>query len=116
MAVAAFFWMQGATLVLPFAMLEVLALVGAVVAFARHAADGERISLAGGHLVVELESGGKSQRLEFAREWVRIEPMGGAGSLIQVSASGNSVAVGRHIRSELRPLLARELRLALRAV
>lgn len=114
--VAAFFWMQGATLVLPFAVLEVLALATAVVVFAKHAADVERISLAGGRLVVELESGGKSERAEFAREWVRVEPQSGDGSLIHVSGQGRTVVIGRHVRSDLRPLLAREIRRALRGV
>jgi uncharacterized membrane protein len=114
--VAAFFWMQGATLVLPFAVLEVLALAIAVVVFAKHAADVERISLAGGRLVVELESGGKSERAEFAREWVRVEPQSGDGSLIHVSGQGRTVVVGRHVRADLRPLLAREIRQALRGV
>lgn len=114
--VAAFFWMQGATLVLPFAVLEVLALAIAVVVFAKHAADVERISLAGGRLVVELESGGKFERAEFAREWVRVEPQSGDGSLIHVSGQGRTVVVGRHVRADLRPLLAREIRQALRGV
>jgi uncharacterized membrane protein len=114
--VGAFFWMQGATLVLPFAVLEVLALAIAVVVFAKHAADVERISLAGGRLVVELESGGKSERAEFAREWVRVEPQSGDGSLIHVSGQGQTVVVGRHVRADLRPLLAREIRQALRGV
>lgn len=114
LAVAGFFWFQGALLVLPFAVLEVLALAVALVVFARHATDAEQISLANGELVVEWEFGGLSQRATFAREWVRVEPQTGDGSLIQVSGQGRSVAVGRHIRADLRPVLAREIRHALR--
>ena len=43
-----------------------------------------------------------------------VEPKGGDGSLIEVSGQGRSVRVGRHLRPELRPALAREIRMALR--
>ena len=64
--------------------------------------------------MVELETAGRLERAEFNREWVRVEPKGGDGSLIEVSGQGQSVRVGRHLRPELRPALAREIRMALR--
>lgn len=99
---------------MPFALLELVAVGAAFWVYARHATDGERIVLHGDHLVVELESGGRVERAEFNREWVRVEPKGGDGSLIEVSGQGRSVRVGRHLRPELRPALAREIRYALR--
>lgn len=113
--VAAFFWFQGATLVMPFAWAELLAVGAAFLLYSRHAGDGEKIVLQGGQLVVELETAGRTQRAEFNREWVRVEPRDGDGSLIEVSGQGQSVRVGRHVRPELRPMLAREIRMALRA-
>jgi uncharacterized membrane protein len=109
------FWSLGATLVMPFASLELMAVGIAFVVYARHATDGERISLQEGQLVVELENAGKLERAEFQRDWVRVEPRAGDGSLIELSARGRTIRVGRFIRPELRPLLAREIRLALRA-
>ena len=98
---------------MPFAWLE-LAVVGvAFVVYARHATDGEKISLQDGRLVVELENAGRLERAEFQREWVRVEPKTGDHSLIEVSARGRSVEVGRYVRPELRPALAREIRMAL---
>jgi uncharacterized membrane protein len=114
LAIAAFFWLQGATLVMLFAWAELLAVGAAFLAYARHAGDAEKIILQGGQLVVELETAGRTQRAEFNREWVRVEPRGGDGSLIEVSGQGQSVRVGRHVRPELRPALAREIRFALR--
>jgi len=114
MAVAGFFWLQGVTMVMPFAGAELLAVGVAFLVFARHVGDGEKIVLEGRRLVVELETAGRLQRAEFNREWVRIEPRDGDGSLIEVSGQGRSVRVGRHVRPELRPALAREIRLALR--
>lgn len=102
-------------LVLPFAWLEVVALGLAFAFYARHAADGEKISLQGMRLVVELENAGRLQRAEFNRQWVRIEPSADDSSLIEVSGQGRSVQVGRFVRPELRGALARELRQALRS-
>lgn len=116
LGIGMFFWFLGATLVVPFATLELLAVGFAFVVYARHAADGEHISLRDGQLVVELESAGKLERAEFSREWARVEPRMGNGSLIELSGRGTTIRVGRFIRPELRPLLANEIRLALRVV
>ncbi len=114
LGIGAFFWVQGARLILPFAWLELAAVGAAFVVYARHATDGERISLQGARLVVELETAGRLERAEFLRESVRIEPKAGDWSLIEVFGQGRSVQVGRYVRPELRPALARELRMALR--
>lgn len=115
LSIAAFFWFQGATLVMHFAAAELLTVGVAFLVYARHAGDSEKIVLQGGQLVVELETAGHTRRAEFNREWVRVEPKDDDGSLIEVSGQGVSVRVGRHVRPELRPVLAREIRLALRA-
>ena len=108
------FWLQGATMVLPFAWLELLAVGLAFVLYARHATDGEKIVLQDGRLVVELENGGNYERAEFLPHQVRIEPQAGDRSLIEVSGQGRMVKVGRYVRPELRAALAREIRMALR--
>ena len=114
LGIGAVFWSQGAVLVMPFVGLELVAVGVAFWVFARHASDGERISLEWSRLVVELESGGRLQRAEFNRDWVRVEPKNGGRSLIQLSAQGRSVEVGRYVLPELRSALAREIRMALR--
>lgn len=114
LGIGTFFWFQGAKLVLPFAWLELVAVGVAFLMYARHATDGEKISLQGASLVVELESAGRLERAEFNREWVRVEPRADDHSLIEVSGQGRSVSVGRYVRPELRPALAREIRMALR--
>jgi uncharacterized membrane protein len=64
--------------------------------------------------VVETESAGRRERAEFNRDWVRVEPRASDTSLIEVSGQGRSVQVGRYVRPELRPVLAHEIRRALR--
>lgn len=113
LAVAGFFWFQGAVLILPFAMLELLALGVAFLVHARHAADRESIQLFGGQLVVEVESAGQVERSEFPADWVRVASRKG-NALVEVMSGGRSVQVGRYLRPDLRPLLALEIRRALR--
>lgn len=114
LAIGVAFWFAGAVLVLPFAGIELLAVGIGFLLYARHASDGERIFLCGEDLVVELENAGKLERITFRRDWVRVEPRLGNGSLIQVSAQGRSINVGRFVLPELRLLLAKEIRMALR--
>jgi uncharacterized membrane protein len=109
-----FFWVQGATLVMPFAWLEMLALGAALLIYARHAADSESIQLRAGRLTVEHVSGRHVERAEFASDWVRVEPDHGERSLIELSGQGQRIAIGRFVRPELRRQLADELRWALR--
>jgi uncharacterized membrane protein len=108
------FWFQGAVLILPFAWLELAGVGLAFLAYARHAGDGETISLSGRQLVVELENAGHLERAEFNRDWVRVEPRTSDRSLIELSGQGRRVNVGRYVRPELRPMLAQEIRRALR--
>ena len=108
-------WQLGARLVLVFTGVELAAVGAAFLVYARHAADGERIFLRGGRLLVELEQAGHLERAEFSREWVRVEPKVGHRSLIELSGQGRTVEVGRYVRPELRPLLASEIRQALRS-
>jgi uncharacterized membrane protein len=112
--IGAFFWVHGALLVLPFAALELAAVGAAFLAYARHATDRETISLEGRQLVVELETAGQRQRAEFDCEWVRVEPGVSDRSLVELSGRGRRVNVGRYLRPELRPVLAQEIRMALR--
>ncbi|WP_196863123.1 MULTISPECIES: DUF2244 domain-containing protein [unclassified Polaromonas] len=109
---AAFMASQSASAVMTFALLAIGTLF---VVYARHAGDTEKIFLQDGQLVVESETAGRTVRAAFNRQWVRIEPKNEDGSLIEVSGQGRLVRVGRHVRPELRPLLAREIRFALRA-
>ena len=114
LAIGTLFWAQGAVLILPFAWLELAAVGVAFLLYARHAADREHILLSGRRLVVETENAGRLERAEFNREWVRVEPAVDDRSLIEVSGQGRRVIVGRYVRPELRPQLAREIRRALR--
>ena len=115
LTIGAFFWFQGAAVILGFAGLELLAVGLAFWVYARHATDGEWISLQGTSLVVERETAGRTVRAEFDRHWVRVEPKAGELSLIELSGRGRAIEVGRFVRPELRQVLAGEIRRALRS-
>jgi uncharacterized membrane protein len=113
-AIAGACWLRGATLVLPFAGVELLAVGAALVLYARHATDRERMVLRPGRLTVECTLGRHTDQVEFAPAWVRVEPAHGDRSLIELSGQGKRISIGRFVRPELRRALADELRAALK--
>lgn len=108
------FWWHGAGVVLVFAGIEWLVVGLALWVYARHAADSESISLVGDRVLVEHRCGARVERAEFRAAWLRVEPAGGQGSLVELSGEGRRVRVGRYLRADLRAALAQELRRALR--
>ena len=110
-AIGAGFAFVGAWLVLPFAGLEVLLLGWAYVAYARRAADYERIELEAGRLTVEVGQAQKTSRYEMdacgAR--VRLEE-----ERVLLSGAREQLELGRHLDAESRARFAAELQKRLR--
>lgn len=106
---------QGAPPLLAFATVELLLVAAALLLYARHASDQERITLAEGQLRVEHRRGQQTECTQFRAAWVRVEPRHGEGSLVELSGDGRRSLVGRYLRPEMRTPLAHELRSALRA-
>ena len=114
LSIASAFWWFGATYVLGFAGLE-LTLVGvAFICYARHAADRETVTVRNRSVEVEQWTGPHVRRTEFRSEWVCVEPAQAQGSLVELAGEGRCVQIGRFVRPDQRPLLARDLRRALR--
>jgi uncharacterized membrane protein len=114
LAIGFAFWARGALFVLPFAGIELAAVGAALFVYARHAADRERLLLRAGRFSVEATVGGRTEAVDFAPAWVRVEPRRGDGSLVELSGEGRRIAVGRFIRPAQRRALADDLRAALR--
>lgn len=113
LAIAAVFWWHGATFVLAFAGVELIALGLALLAFGRHAGDRETITLDGERVRVEHRCGSRVERQEFRSAWVRVDC---AGSLVRVCESGRQVTVGRYVRADQRQSFALDFRRALGTV
>jgi uncharacterized membrane protein len=113
-AISAGFWWQGARVVTAFAGAELLLVGAALLVYARHAADREVLTLAGRSLAVEQHLGTQVELADFNADWLAVEPAAGQGSLVELSARGRTLRVGRFLRPEARAAFAQELRRALR--
>lgn len=111
MLVAGLCWVGGAKLVTPFTLLELLVMAVALLAYARHAADRERVEFGAERVVVEWECAGRVERTELPTRHTRI--LMHDDGLIVFKAGDATAFVGRYTRPERREQLARELRRAL---
>jgi uncharacterized membrane protein len=105
------FWWAGATVVIWFAGVEMLALAAALLVHARHATDREVVAIEDGRVRVELRDGSRVERasLDAAFACVRLD-----SGLVELAARGEAVRVGRHLRPHRNARLAREIQMALR--
>jgi uncharacterized membrane protein len=110
-AIALGFWWAGATAVVWFTGLELLALAAALLVHARHATDRELVAVEDGRVRVELRIGAHLERHSLDAALVRVRL---AGGLVELAAGGQAVRVGRHLRPHRHAGLAREIQMALR--
>jgi uncharacterized membrane protein len=121
LTVALAFFLHGIWIVLAFSLLE-LACVGlALLLYARHALDRERIALSSDCLLVECVLAEVRSQARLDPLWTRVlatdaAPGGGGRTLITLESRGVRVEVGRFVCETQRRQVARELRLALRQV
>ena len=110
-AIGVGFAVAGAWLVLPFAGLEVLLFGWAYVAYARRAADYERIELEAGRLMVEVAEAQKTSRYEMdaCRARVRFEE-----ERVLLLGAREQLELGRHLDADTRARFAVELQKRLR--
>jgi uncharacterized membrane protein len=107
---AGFAWF-GAWLILPFAGFEMIALAAAFYVNGRHARDYERISLAGGRLLLEARDAERLAQHEFNPAWVRVaERRFGRECCLLLRSHGREFEIGRHLNTERRAWLAAQLR------
>ncbi len=112
-AIATMFVVRGAWMVLPFSLIEMAALGAALLVYARHAVDCERVSLESDELVIEAIDGDTRQvtRLDARVARVEVEPK--RRGAVAVVARTQRIAVGRFVCDCERRQFARQLRLAL---
>ena len=113
LGIATYFWLHGATLVMPFAWVELLVFGALVLVYARHATDRECIVLVPDRLTVEHLCGGRIERTEFVPQWVRVADSRDGDSLVELAGGGRVVRVGRYVSLGTRRAWAAEWRSAL---
>lgn len=106
LAIGAAFAAAGAWLVAPFAGLEVLLLLGAYLAYARRAADYERIELDRGRLTVEVAEAGRTVRYVMDARAARVSM---ERERVVLRGAQTQLEIGRHLDAERRAQLAAEL-------
>jgi uncharacterized membrane protein len=111
LAIGAAFALAGAWLVLPFAGLEIAALGVAYLAYARRAADYERIELAGGRLTIEVAEADRMSRYQVEAQQARVYM---EAELVVLRGAGEELQLGRHLDAERRVELAAQLQKRLR--
>ena len=112
--IAGAFASLGAWLILPFAGLEMLGLYLAFRYVDRHAADYERIAIAGDRVQVEQFEAGQAMRYEFNLCWAQLVVSPG-GARLALRSHGREIEIGRHMNDDERLALACELGRQMRA-
>lgn len=103
----------GAWVVLPYSLLELLALAIAFHLVERRAGDWERLTVAGDRVIVERGRGGRHDRREWNRPWVRIErtaPRFGRPAKLVLACGGEEWEFGDALPERERGEVAREMR------
>ncbi len=113
LGIAAAFALNGAWMVVPFALIEVSALGLAFVCYARHAGDYERIEAEPGRLRIEASHGSNLRVAEVSPSWVRVEYRGRSSEPIVLVAGRQQIVVGRFVPDHRKPALVEQLRGAL---
>jgi uncharacterized membrane protein len=111
LTIAFAFTLRGAWYVLGFSVLELGIVACALLYYARHATDSERIVLGDNSLLVELRQGGKVRSVTLARGDIRLMPSPAQArrGLISLQSAGTEVQVGRYLTVRKRHELLLEL-------
>ncbi|MBX3650425.1 MAG: DUF2244 domain-containing protein [Burkholderiales bacterium] len=107
LVIAGGFAAAGAWVIIPFAGLEIAALLTVAVIFLRRAGDFERVAVRGDRILVEVRERGLAEHYEFHRGWARV--VTGRSGTLALRSHGRTVEIGRYCGEEGRQHLAREL-------
>ncbi len=111
--IAIAFLLRGAWMILPFSVIEMAALGIALLVYARHAVDCERVSLRADALEIESVDGNKRSVLRIDPRAARVEMEARPRGSLAVVARGERIVLGRFVGDRERRRFARELRQAL---
>ena len=104
----AFYWV-GASLILPFSLVEIAVLLVAYIYNAIHANDYETLTLNGHVIQVESKIGLKLNHMQFVSALTRVDTLDHMNQLIQLKQGQKDTYFGRYVHANLRPLLAKQI-------
>lgn len=108
------FWLLGVPWVAPFAGLEALAVAAALVAYARHARDGESIAVEGDQLVWQRKHGQSVENGRADVRGLRLVQGREQGAAVELWCRGQRLEFGRYAAPTVRDRFAEEFTQALR--
>ena len=103
-----FYW-AGASLILPFSLFEIVALLVAYFYNAIHANDYETLTLNGNVIQIESKIGLKLNHMQFVSSLTRVDTLDHMNQLIQLKQGQKDTYFGRYVHANLRPLLAKQI-------
>ena len=112
-AVSTAWALSGAWLVIPFMLIELTALAVAFLVYSRHVNDGEKITLDGAKVRVDVTEGVKTETLELPRQWLRCVRDSGHQGLVRLRSQQSELVVGRCASPVNRERFYREFRSAI---
>ncbi len=116
--ITAYFWWVGAWMVVPFTLIELSVLGIALLIYARHARDYEKITLQNSELIIELNLGYKKSLTQWNAPWVRVKDPESLHDrkkdLVILESGAQTISIGQFILAEKRHDLAKEIRQALK--
>ena len=104
----AFYWV-GASLILPFSLVEIAVLLVAYIYNAIHANDYETLTLNGNVIQVESKIGLKLNHMQFVSSLTRVDTLDHMNQLIQLKQGQKDTYFGRYVHANFRPLLAKQI-------
>ncbi|MGV7247075.1 DUF2244 domain-containing protein [Caballeronia sp. M23-90] len=110
LSIAAFWTALGAWTVLPFAGIDLIAVGSAVLVYARHATDYERIVISPEHLIIETALASHLTVVELNPRWIRITLQEKPRPKIEIRSAGQVIIVGTHVPAHRRAGIAAEMR------
>lgn len=105
---AAFFW-YGASLILPFSVLEIAALLVAYFYNAIHANDYEKLTITADAVQIERKIGLKLHQVQLMRSMTRIDKTELKNELIELRQGHQLAYFGQFVHVNLRLLLAKQI-------
>jgi len=103
-----FYWM-GASLVLPFCVVEISALFIAYFYNAVHANDYEKLVLDGNVITIEWKFGFKIDQVQLVRSMTRLDTSSQQDAMLQLRQGTKNTYFGKFVHANLRPLLAQKI-------
>lgn len=114
LAVSLAFALHGIWIVFAFAVLEITVVTTALLYYARHALDQERVFLTEDCLRIERIEAGRVQHFALDPYWTRIAVPERRRQLIALESRGVRVELGSFVSEPIRRMVAKELRASLR--